>query len=280
MEKKSYNFSMINKLRFELSFKDIFQLEKKLNFCVSNNINKINIPCKGSIKKEFLIETFEYICENYKELDVIYHYSLYHQYSKNIENSYLEFLNFIKKCKSNKIREILLVSGSNKRKNFEVLDVMNNLKNEKNLNTYFGIAYNPFLDNYFGFRGEKVKFEKKISSGLIRSVWLQFGTDIKLLESEINFLKSTIKKLSNNYDQKIKLYGSLLIPSRQFISRFKFRPWKGVYISDKYLNSFDRFYDFTKDLIKIYLENNICPVIETDFYSMEKIDNIHTLLNN
>ena len=99
---------MINDLRFELSFKDIYQLEKKLNFCVSNNINKINVPCKGSIKKEFLIETFEYICENYKELDVIYHYSLYHQYSKNIENSYLEFLNFIQKCKSNKIRERIL----------------------------------------------------------------------------------------------------------------------------------------------------------------------------
>ena len=58
---------MINKLRFELSFKDIFQLEKKLNFCVSNKINKINIPCKGSIKKEFLIDTVEYISENYKD---------------------------------------------------------------------------------------------------------------------------------------------------------------------------------------------------------------------
>ncbi len=271
---------MINNLRFELSFKDISQLEKKLNFCISNKINKINIPCKGSIKKEFLIETVHYICENYKELDVIFHYSLYHQYSKNIENSYLEFLNFIQKCNFYKSKEILLVSGSNKRKNFEVLDVLDNLQNEKNLNTNFGIAYNPFLDNYFGLRGEKVKFEKKISSGLITSVWLQFGTDIKLLESEINFLKSTINNLSNNYDQKIKLYGSLLIPSKQFISRFKFRPWKGVYISDNYLNSFDKFYDFTKDLIRIYFENNICPVIETDFCSLEKIENIYTLLNN
>ena len=89
---------MINNLRFELSFKDILQLEKKLNFCVANKINKINIPCKGSIKKDFLIETVEYIGENFNELDVIYHYSLNHEYSKNIENSYLNLLNFIKKC--------------------------------------------------------------------------------------------------------------------------------------------------------------------------------------
>ncbi len=279
MKKNLYNYDIINDLRFELSFKDILQLEKKLNFCLSNKINKINIPCKGIIKKEFLNETVQYIGENYKELDVIYHYSLYHQYSRNIKNSYLEFLNFIKKCNFYEADGILLVSGSNKKKNFEVLDIIKDLKSEKNLITNLGIAYNPYLENYFGLSGENEKFKKKISSGLIRSIWLQFGTDLQLLESEITFLKSTINKLSNSYSQKINLYGSLLIPSRQFISRFRFRPWKGVYISDKYLNSFDKFYDFTKDLIRIYLENNICPVIETDFCSLEKIENIYNLFN-
>ena len=270
---------MINNLRFELSFKDILQLEKKLNFCLSNKIYKINIPCKGVIKKEFLIKTVEYIGENYRELEVVYHYSLNHQFSKNPENSYLEFLKFIQKCNFYKNKEILLVSGSNKKKNFEVLDVIKNLQNEKNVKINFGIAYNPYLENYYGLKGEKVRFEKKISSGLIRSIWVQFGTDLKLLESEINFLKFTVNNLCKNNDQKIKFYGSLLIPSKQFISRFKFRPWKGVYISDKYLKSLDNFYKFTKDLIKIYLDNNICPVVETEFCSLEKIDNIFKLLN-
>ena len=100
---------MLNDFRFELSFKNTFQLENKLNFCISNNINKINIPCKGVIKKDFLNETIKYIGENYKNLDVIYHYSLYHQYTKNRVYSYLEFLKFIKKCKLYKNKEILLV---------------------------------------------------------------------------------------------------------------------------------------------------------------------------
>ena len=113
---------MVNNLRFELSFKNILQLEQKLNFCISNNINKINIPCKGVIKKDFLNETIKYIGENYKNLDVIYHYSLSHQYTKNRENSYLEFLNFIKKCKFYKNKEILLVTGSNTSKFFFLLD--------------------------------------------------------------------------------------------------------------------------------------------------------------
>ena len=122
---------MIRNLRFELSFKNIFQLENKLKFCISNKINKINIPCKGVIKKEFLNEIIDYIGENYKELDVIYHYSLYHQYNKSRDISYLEFINFIKKCNTHNYNEILLVSGSNKKKNFEVLDVMRDFKNEK-----------------------------------------------------------------------------------------------------------------------------------------------------
>ena len=100
---------MTNNLRFELSFKNINQLENKLQFCISNKINKINIPCKGVIKKQFLNEIVEYIGENYKGLDVIYHYSLYHQYIKNRDISYINFLNFIKKCNEYNNKEILLI---------------------------------------------------------------------------------------------------------------------------------------------------------------------------
>ena len=270
---------MINNFRFELSFKNIPQLEKKLKFCISNQINKINIPCKGVIKKQFLNEIVEYIGKSYRGLDVIYHYSLYHQYTYNRDISYINFLNFIKKCKSYNNQEILLVSGSNKKKNFDVLDVMRDLKNENNLKFDIGIAYNPYLKNYYNFSGERLRFEKKISTGLTKSIWLQFGTDIKLLESEIIYLKKYI--LNNSYknkDQNIKILGSLLIPSKQFISRFKFRPWKEVYISNRYLNSLHDFYAFTKDLIALYFENDICPVIETECSTLENIENIYNLL--
>ena len=271
---------MDNNLRFELSIKNILQFKHKLNFCKSNNINKINIPCKGVIKKDFLNETIKYIGDNYKNLDVVYHYSLYHQYIKNKENSYLEFLNFIKKCNSYKNNEILLVSGSNKKKNFDVLDVLSDLKKEKKVNINIGIAYNPYLKNYYNICGERERVEKKFSSRLTKSIWLQFGTDIKLLEKEIKILKESILNNSSKKDKKnVKVFGSLLIPSREFISRFKFRPWKGVFISEKYLNSLDNFYAFTNDLIKVYLDNNVCPVIETEFSSIEKLNYIENLIN-
>ena len=270
---------MKNNIRFELSFKNISQLEKKLNFCKLNNIKNINIPCKGIIKKDLFNSTINYISKNFNEFNVTYHYSLYHQYTKNRENSYLEFLNFIKKCKFYKNKEILLVSGSNKKKNFEVLDVLKDFNNEKNLNIDIGTAYNPYLKNHYNICGERERIKKKFSSRLTKSIWLQFGTDIKLLEKEVNFLKdSVLNNSSNSKNQNVKIFGSLLIPSKEFISRFKFRPWKGVFISDRYLNSLDNFYAFTKDLIEMYLDNNICPIIETECSSIKKLQDIHSLM--
>ena len=126
---------MVNNFRFELSFKEIYQLEKKLIFCKNNNINKINIPCKGVIKKKFLYETIDFIGNNFNELDVIYHYSLYHQYTQNKDTSYETFQNFIEMCNYYGNKNILLVSGSNKKRNFDVLDLMNNLLDKKNFKT-------------------------------------------------------------------------------------------------------------------------------------------------
>ena len=265
---------MISNLRFELSFKNIAQLESKLNFCKSNKINNINIPCKGIIKKEFFISTIRYIYKHYQEFNVTYHYSLYHQYSQNKEKSYQELLDFLKNSHLNRNHEILLVSGSNKKKNFDVLNVLSKIKEEKNLKIKLGIAYNPYLKKYYNDNSERERFERKLSSGLINSIWFQYGTDIKELQNEVNYLKNVAKH------EKLNLFGSILIPSIQFIARFKFRPWKGVLISEKFLCSLDDFYDFTRDLVEFYEDNNITPVIETDFASLDKLNFIYSFFRN
>ena len=265
---------MIDNLRFELSFKNISQLENKLNFCKQNKIKNINIPCKGNIKKELFNSTIKYISTNFQEFNVTYHYSLYHQYSKNKEKSYQDFLIFLKNSNSNRNYEILLVSGSNKKKNFDSINVLSNIKKEDNLKVKLGIAYNPYLEKHYNIFSERERFENKISSGLINSIWFQYGTDIKVLNDEVTYLVEAAKY------EKINLFGSLFIPSKQFIARFKFRPWKQVYISEKYLYSLDYFNDFTRELIYFYKSNNIIPVIESDFSSSEKLDSIYNFFRD
>ncbi|MBO8233935.1 hypothetical protein HA151_05315 [Prochlorococcus marinus XMU1419] len=265
---------MNNNIRFELSFKDISQLENKLNFCKFNNIKNINIPCKGLIKKELFNSTINCISKKYHEFNVTYHYSLYHQYSKNKKKSYEDFLDFIKNSHNNRNYEILLLSGSKKKKNFDSIDVLGYLKKEKNLNVKLGIAYNPYLKKYYEISSERERFERKISTGLINSIWFQYGTDIKVIQNEMTYLKKVAK------DEKLNLFGSLFIPSKQFIARFKFRPWKEVYISEKCLYSLENFFEFTSDLVSFYKKNNITPVIESDFSSSKKLDVVHDFLEN
>jgi len=265
---------MNNNIRFELSFKNISQLENKLNFCKNQKIKNINIPCKGLIKKDFFNSTIKYISKNYKEFNVTYHYSLYHQYTQNKEKSYEDFLDFLINSNSNKNYEVLLVSGSKKKKNFDVINVLNQIKEEKNLKVKLGIAYNPYLGKYYKDNSERERFNMKLSSGLINSIWFQYGTDIKELRNEMNYLKKVAK------NKEINLFGSLLIPSKQFIARFKFRPWKGVHISEKCLYSLEDFYDFTRDLVGFYKNNNITPIVETDFSSIEKLTSVYSFLEN
>ena len=265
---------MNNNIRFELSFKNISQLENKLNFCKLNNIENINIPCKGLIKKELFNSTIKYISKNFNEFNVTYHYSLYHQYSKNKAESYQYFLDFVKNSDINRNYEILLVSGSNKKKNFDSVDVLAYLKKEKNLKVKLGIAYNPYLKKYYNISSERERFERKISTGLINSIWFQYGTDIKVLQNELTYLKKIAK------DQKLNLFGSLFIPSKQFVAQFKFRPWKEVYISDKCLFDLDNFFDFTSELVSFYKNNNITPVIESDFSSSEKLVSVYSFFEN
>ena len=176
---------MINNLRFELSFKNISQLESKLNFCKYNEIRNINIPCKGPIKKELLNESIEYISKNYQEFNVTFHYSLYHQYSSNVEKSYEDFLVFLKNTYFVRNYEILLVSGSNKKKNFDTITVLDKVKNEKNLKVKLGIAYNPYLRKYYKESSERDSFERKIASGLCNSIWFNMAQILKCFRMKL-----------------------------------------------------------------------------------------------
>ena len=81
------------------------------------------------------------------------------------------------------------------------------------------VLINPYIRNFYNDNSERERFDKKLSSGLINSIWFQYGTDIKVLENELIYLKRFAKH------EKINLFGSILIPSKQFIARFKFRPW-------------------------------------------------------
>ncbi len=268
---------MNKQLRVEISFKDLKQLKNKIDFLLNKNIYKINIPCKGLIKKDFLLEVIKYIGTNYKEVEVVYHYSLFHQFSKNQNNSLNDLLKFIQLTKDFDTKEILLVSGSRKKKNFDVTNILTSLKDEY---MKFGVAYNPYFIEKDDIFLERDNLIKKINSGLVNSIWLQFGSNLKVLEKEIQFIKKNIMNQSDTFNKDIKLYGSILVPSKQFLARFKFRPWKGVYLNNDFLNSLEFSTSITKKIYKFYYENDITPLIETEFCTLKQFNEVKNLFKD
>ena len=274
-------FDLTN-IRVEISFKSIEALHSILSFCEKNNLYKINIPCKNNLKKDFLLNSIKISREEFPSIDLIPHFSILHEFKRNRLNTLNSFINFIRFIKDLNCNQVLLVSGSQKR---STLDSVSTLSSINDINLFsnddfsIGVAFNPYLPSFL-FEEEIIKLEKKLKSGLVRSIWIQFGTDLSILENRMQLLRKKIFLFEKtNLDKsRIKLFGSILIPSKQFLSRFKYRPWKGVYCSDEFLGSVDIASELVKKLLKIYNKYEICPIIETQVTTEVKLNSLKQIL--
>ncbi len=191
---------------------------------------------------------------------------------------------FLKVVKYLGCKEVLLISGSKKRSTLDSVSALSSLKdNPLFSNSYFsiGVAFNPYLPCSM-FDEEIIRLERKIQSGLVSSIWIQFGTDINLLEGRIEILKNIIlSTINSNYKfLDIKLFGSILIPSKQFLARFKYRPWKGVYCSPEFLESEENAKCLVVKLLKTYIHHQIYPIIETNVSMENELNTVTKLLGS
>ena len=101
-----------------------------------------------------------------------------------------------------------------------------------------------------------------------------------MLESRFEILSNIIydHKRNNTKISNIKIFGSVLIPSKQFLARFKYRPWKGVYCSSEFLESVDLANNVVLKLLEIYKQYNICPIVETSISTDEHLKKLKNLL--
>ena len=273
----------LSNIRLEISFKSFEELRKILSFYQKNNLYKINIPCKNSLKKDFLLESIKISKEEFPNIDIIPHFSILHEFKRNRINTEDSFLKFVQAVKYLGCDQILLVSGSQKRSTLDTVTALSMLKDKPlffKQDISIGVAFNPYLAGCL-FDDEILRLEKKLQSGLVSSIWIQFGTDYKLLKSRLKILSNIISK-SINYNSKISsmmIFGSILIPSRQFLARFKFRPWKGVYCSSEFLDSVELANNVVTELLKTYKKHKICPIIETNISNEDHLKKLKMTLN-
>ncbi len=280
----SGNIFDINDIRLEISFNSSNQLRSILSFCQMHNLYKINIPCKNNLKKDFLLNSIKISREEFPNIDLIPHFSILHEFKRNRLDTLNSFINFIRYVKGLDCSQVLLVSGSQKRSTLDSVTTLSSI-NDRNLfskgDFSIGVAFNPYLPSFL-FEEEIIKLEKKLKSGVVRSIWIQFGTDFDMLENRMKLLRKKIFSFEKTdlYNSRIKLFGSILIPSKQFLSRFKYRPWKGVYCSDEFLGSVDIASEMVKNLLKIYNKYQICPIIETQVTTEVKLNSLKQILQS
>ena len=272
----------LNNLRLEISFKTYDELRSILSFCQKNNLYRINIPCKNNLKKEFLLNSIKLSREEFPNIDIIPHFSILYEFRRNRVNTQNYLIKFLNVVKSLGCHQVLLVSGSQKRATLDSLSALNFFKDNPLFlsdNFSLGVAFNPYLPGC-KFEEEIERLTKKLQSGIVKSIWIQFGTDIQLLESRLEILKNIILSSPNinNKILDITFFGSILIPSKQFLARFKYRPWKGVYCSTEFLESVDFANKVLRKLLKTYMKYKIFPVIETKIISDDHLNTLDKLI--
>jgi len=258
LNSQSPKSSMFRNVRVELFFRDVKELRERVQFLASNGIKSYNVVNKNN--KDDLMKWLGIIHEEIPGSDVCIHYSLKYNKSRKQDGSYLRFRDALEEMTNHHCEgdfgsksEVLLVTGSGPKGNFDSvaalqrLNAAGKLQSRKYQEVAMAVAFNPFFQNEEDLNEEKERLMKKIKTGKVHKIYLQFGTDIERLRFSLDWL-SELRKDHNN----LSICGSIFLPTKKLIAQQKFRPWNGVFLSDEFLSGEKEATRIVQNLIKLY----------------------------
>lgn len=126
-------------------------------------------------------------------------------------------------------------------------------------NLELGVAYNPYWPAPEHKEDEYTRLLDKLRTEYITHIWINFGSDTGSLELALSRLRAEpyVKQ------KKVRLIGSLMVPSKALLAKFRFRPWSGLFLSDDYLATVDGAQLITKEIMRIYKKNDVEILIES-----------------
>jgi hypothetical protein len=234
----------------ETNFIDLVKLLKQYK------ITSVCLPNKPNLLPN--LEVSKSLLDHYPSLKITLNFAI-SNYFKRGENLEGEFKKFVENANALGISKFLVVSGAQK-KSIDSVSLLQSLEQGEN---HFFCAYNP----YFSDPDQEIENQrliKKLATGNISGVYLQIGSDLKKLVSGLEFIKSL--------DPKLPIYGSLLIPNRQFLNGFKFRPWKGVFLDQKYLDDLEYAKSATLQVRNIYRDFGVSELVQITPFTTNNLD--------
>eukprot|EP00466_Bigelowiella_natans_P001412 jgi/Bigna1/89451/estExt_fgenesh1_pg.C_490112 len=266
-------------LRFELFFKTASDLTKQASFLKRNEMQRVNLPNKG--KNDPIVKWCEGLLAAYPQADICPHYSLKNQYRGSPEKTFASFEKACGELVQLGIRECLVVSGGGKKRKSDLstlacLRMAQRRRSSSARKINLGVAFNPYFPDVKDREKERKVLAAKLETGLVRSVWVQIGSDTEKLKEGLDFL---FTKLEGRDENEVKVYGSVFLPSPKLLNQMRFRPWNGVFLSDEYLESVEQAYQITDDILQVYASRGVRVLCETALRSGKDFGNFQRLMS-
>jgi hypothetical protein len=156
----------------------------------SNVYSSFNIPNKA--KDDNLLPYAERILSFNKDADICIHYSLKNQRFRTMDEACTGLIQYIQRSNEVGVKEILLVSGSGDKRSVNSLSCLEQLRirgYSKPKDIRLSVAFNPYCLSDEELEKERIRLRQKLETGFVETVYLQFGTDISLLEEGLAYLK-------------------------------------------------------------------------------------------
>ena len=250
-----------------------------------NVFSRFNLANK--VKNDNLLVSAKNIINVMPDADVCIHYSLKYNSQKSVEQSFSYFNGFLTKAEEIGVKEVMIISGSGDKKALNTVSCLQMLRDSDKHSTpiEFGVAFNPYFPDAKMRAMEVDRLHAKLSTGMVSTVYLQFGSDTNLLEEGLKEIQNAISSYENSATlkkdslKKIKVSGSVMIPSKVLLARMKFRPWNGVFLSELFLSEVPAAEKIVLKILSIYKTFGVEPLVETAFKTDSDASHILKLLS-
>ena len=237
------------KSRVELFFQSPKDLKDRVRFLQSWGVTAFNLVNKH--RSDPVLDWVDTIQNECPDADICAHYSLkYNKVPRKGPEQHAELLqNFLEESKAN---EMLLVSGSGKSNVWNTLQALEYIPD--NHPGQVAVAYNPYFPEPKDQAMENERLAKKLATGKVTKVYLQFGSDLLKLKTGLEYLERTTKDVKNH---KVTLAGSLFLPTAKLIAQQKFRPWNGVFLGPEFLEGPESASAVVVEMMKLYASHSV-----------------------
>ena len=135
-----------------------------------------------------------------------------------------------------------------------------------------GVAFNPYWPAPEHKQEEYERLKSKIATNYVKQIYINFVSDTKALEAALTRLSHDLKDDERTRD--IRLFGSIMVPTKALLAKFKFRMWSGLFLSEEFLGSVEGAAEITREINRIYEKFGVESLVESAIRSEKDMANL------